>query len=1022
MSVNPIINGPYQKPDKYWPRHDDGRLIPDSHIAGRHPATGLLARTDGFLPRNDQAVLAYSGNRPHLEMVNEIREQVSLWQTQKYPHATRATRHLLAHWHNPPRQGLYFAQKEAITTLIWLTEAAPATPAGQAILKELEQTNAAFNHSLPRIACQLATGVGKTAVMAALILWQTANHTADPTDSRFTNRFLAIGPGLTVRDRLRDGLQYKIDGNQNQKSEYQKEFLRLTPPNFAKYLEQFDLITVNFQQFIPQDQGMEAPAKARKFARMDSKKETARQALLRALEGKTDKVIVINDEAHHCHHGDPETSHPGKSKKQEKSPANQPSHVWYNALKGLKKNDLLHSSIYDFSATPFFLDSAKAPLFPWLVSQYDLQEAEEAGIVKIMRLPDMTRHLADSVSGKLTTEQLARNLYSHTKDSKTVIQDHDEVGNKDLKIALRQTYEDWNALRRTDRWRTAPTPPVIAVIANTIANANRLYNFIAGYEDKNGRKIGGRVGDELANITINGEEQPYPRTLLVHSKLEESDDTQLSAQLKEQATTYKRLYPYYYVGKDNILTLSDREVLRAVLNGVGQQGTPGEHVRCVISVAMLTEGWDARTVTHEVGFRKFGTQLLCEQAAGRALRRIDYEIDEASGHFRPEYAEIIGIDFNNLRRRDDDANSRQGENCYPEQQVELQVTEEDSEEATKIPHIRWPALDFYEVSYASANPTINPPGDWQKIPGFHVPEYSGETARLTPHISPGEVNIYQISPATAKEFHFLTAARAVSILTESQSENATATLQRTGLFRQFLDLLEQAEAGGALLPPNRDPSRYPSRYHDTPRECAEWLLSHSIFSPAANAGQRSIRPTKAKEEWQTTADFKDYPTRRRHRHTADRSPVNIAVCDSGWEVKLAAALDRNPDLVSHWIRNDHLNWTIPWQLDDANRTYEPDFVAICPLDPDEAGRHRSLHLVIEVKGLQDYEDEEKCRWTRDYWLPAVNQDPDYSAEGPWDYLYVPYEPDDNDYDIYGQPSKLLHDLKNIIRKHQQGAP
>ena len=209
MSVNPIINGPYHEPDKYWPRHDDGKIVPGKHINGRHPATGLLARTEGYTPCNTEITLPYAGKRPSLKMVNEIRQLIKEWQDNQYPHATPVTRHLLAHWNNPPRQGLYFAQKEAITTLIWLTEAAPKIPAGQRILQELQKINTAFNDDLPRIACQVATGVGKTAIMAALILWQTANHISNPEDPRFTNRFLAIGPGITVKDRLQIGLQYK---------------------------------------------------------------------------------------------------------------------------------------------------------------------------------------------------------------------------------------------------------------------------------------------------------------------------------------------------------------------------------------------------------------------------------------------------------------------------------------------------------------------------------------------------------------------------------------------------------------------------------------------------------------------------------------------------------------------------------------------------------------------------------------------------------------------------------------------
>ena len=641
----------------------------------------------------------------------------------------------------------------------------------------------------------------------------------------------------------------------NRKAEYQKQFLQITPPNFAKYLTQFDLETVNFQQFIPQEQGMEASAGAKKAAQMMLQKESPMEVALRVLQGKVQKVIVLNDEAHHCHHGDPEPKNAIKGKTPPKSEAPNPaSYVWYTALNWLKENRLLHSNIYDFSATPFFLESAKAPLFPWIVSQYDLQEAEEAGIVKIMRLPDLTTTFQEnsaSLVRKITAEKLARNLYANSQESgKNITAEDDWQNNRDLKIALRYTYNDWNELRQEPFWQNHPTPPVLAIIVNTVNNAKKLHQYIAGYAE--GEKgIPSRVGEELSNYTPNGEPHRYPRTLLVHSKMDELAN--LDYQIKNQAEVYRRLYSWYNVGKQSLLELSDRDVLRAVLNGIGQAGTPGEHIRCIISVAMLTEGWDARTVTHEIGFRKFGTQLLCEQAAGRALRRINYDLDPHTGHFPPEYAEIIGIDFNNLRRREEENSKPNDTPPQPSQRVEIK-------DPLCIPHIPWPDLEFYEAAYISGNPTLNPPPNWSAVEKFQIGEHSTDPTQLAPHISPGELNTMTVKPATAKEYHFLTASIAVQKITETQQRADIPSFHRANLFRQSLNLLKQAETQHALLPPINIENGYPNRYNRCPQECAAWLLKQCTLTPQPTAGQQTILPVKTKEEWKNSSELEGHET------------------------------------------------------------------------------------------------------------------------------------------------------------------
>ena len=638
-STSPIINRPYGPPEWHWQRHSDGRIANDPQRSGRYPATGRLPRVKGLDLQARNPLLA-SGDLtdllPNLAMVNDIRQEVSAWQSQGYSGATRVTRELIGHWDSAEKGGLYFAQKEAILTAIWLGEIAPQTPAGKAILNELDEINAFLNDGIPRICHQMATGTGKTAVMAGIILWQTCNHQAYPSDPRFTDRFLAITPGITVQERLEAGLQYMKYGRPDRSTEYVNPQLHLLPPKYEPALRHIRLEVVNYHKFIPRDPDGKIPKRVKDFVRLESHLETEEQIIARVLGHNVRPTVVFNDEAHHCHKGSPDNS--GSTER----------HVWFNALRLLNERGLIHGPARDLSATPSFIASRQSPLFPWIVSQYSLQEAEEAGIVKIMRLPD------DGNRPTHWDDELARSIYAQTKDGKRLTREDDDSDNRDLKIALQMMYENWHVVRQSDNWRHRNVSPVLAVIVNVVDNANRVYDYIAGWQLGDIR-FPGRLGNELSNIDVNANEfHEYPRTILVHSRLEEPEGDgsgDAKKYLEQQAAKYRALYPTALTAANIPFNeAGDKDVLRTVLNTVGKSGQPGEHVRCVVSVGMLTEGWDARTVTHVVGFRRFGTQLICEQVSGRALRRVAYDTD-AGGYFYPEYADILGIPFDNLGPR-----------------------------------------------------------------------------------------------------------------------------------------------------------------------------------------------------------------------------------------------------------------------------------------------------------------------------------------------------------------------------------
>ena len=964
-SDSPIINRPYHPPEWHWQRASDGRIVDAPKQPNRYPATGRLPNIPGFHLRNKISSMGdMTQMQAHLEMVNDIRGEISVWQTRGFPNVTNVTRDLLGHWTDPERNGLYFAQKEAILTAIWLTEVAPETETGSAILQEIETINLFINSGVPRVCHQMATGTGKTAVMAAIILWQTFNHVRYPNDDRFTNQFLAIGPGITVKDRLESGLQHLRDGQLNLSTEYLNPQLNIVPTAYEGDLRHIRFRAVNYHQFIPRDASGNIPKTVKTFVGMNSQTESELQVIERVLGQSKSPVVIFNDEAHHCHHGDP------RMKSEEQSDTDD-AHVWFNAVDALQRHGLIHSRVYDLSATPSFIAANATPLFPWIVSQYALQEAEEAGIVKIMRLPN------DGNRPNNWDDELARNIYAKTKDGKVITREDDDSDNRDLKAALKMMYLNWDDKRNDENWTQRSIPPVLAVIVNAVASANRIFDYIAGWEREE-TLYPGKLGNELSNVNIEGTGyHEFPRTILVHSKLDSPEDEgtdEAARYLKRQAAVYRTLYPNA-LSNFNVPfhQAPDKDIIRTVLNTVGKPGNPGEHVRCIVSIGMLTEGWDARTVTHIVGYRQFGTQLICEQVSGRALRRVAFDADE-DGFFYPEYADILGIPFTNL-------SSGRGENPNPNPiPPYYEVRTLDDRENLKI---CWPHIIAYRRSAAKNGLLIKGPGDWHSVKGLEVPDQNrAERILTTPGAPAGESNPLYEQPITQQEFHYLMAKNIVDSLTEIDHEDVV--VRRGSVFQRACQLIQDACSNGKLKGPINE-GRWPNRHTIEPRNAARWLMEYIEVIGEGNK-QADVTAVTGDPRWLNSGRLTPYTSNRSHKYETTKSEVNVAVCESGWEVRLAAILDYHPE-ITKWIRNERLGWTIPYKFDGIPRQYEPDFVAVAMIEDG-----REVKIVIEVKGLERPTDPEKRRWTQEYWIPSVNQDPEFSKGGPWIYLYLDTEP------------------------------
>ena len=669
---NPIINSPYREPDSYFRFDDDG--ITNVIVTGRRPSQYFVPvprpRKRGQQIELDFAEFTADKIRKN-DFVNQVRDRVDIWRKQKYPHVTPTTRRLLEHWSDPERDNpILFAQREAAETAIYLAEA--AQKAGDVwIRNQLTETNTACNLRLHRAALKMATGSGKTVVMAMLIAWQTLNKVSQPNDARFAKRFLVITPGLTIRDRLRvllpedENNYYKLRG--------------LVPADLHDDLGQAKIVIANYHQLQRREtkQGKTVGSLTKELlagtaGAASPFRESWGQMVARVCRdlGGTSGIVVFNDEAHHCYldrydnpedEGITEKDLTGDDKAEAKQNT-EAARLWFNGLRAINER-LGVKAVYDLSATPSFLSGSgyrEGTLFPWVVSDFGLVEAIESGIVKIPRVP---------VDDNATTPDVRfLNLWPGIKDGLPKKSRKEGTVTPDqmpglLEGALNALYDSYArafaAWENSDAKKYGEPAPVFIVVCNNTTVSKMVYDYIAGWEkplsDYQTVWMPGKL-DLFSNVD-HGKPVPRPRTILVDSLQFESGEG-LSPEFKKIAATeieeFRADYAHRVPGR-KAEDVDDGQIMREVMNTVGKAGKLGEPVRCVVSVSMLTEGWDANTVTHILGVRAFGTQLLCEQVVGRGLRRRSYEPDE-NGLFTPEYADVYGVPFQFMPTVGKDAN------------------------------------------------------------------------------------------------------------------------------------------------------------------------------------------------------------------------------------------------------------------------------------------------------------------------------------------------------------------------------
>jgi type III restriction enzyme len=971
---DPIINSPYLPPERYFEighTGPTGRVLP-----GRRPSESFIPIPQSKKGRTkaEQVALDFdtTGERREINsLINDIRREVDLWRARAYPGVTPISRKLLQHWEaQPPEREdpMLFCQREAAETAIFLAEAAGRH--GVDYRNRLRPENALHNAGLPRVGLKMATGSGKTVVMAMLIAWQTINKVFSPRDARFAKRFLVVAPGITIRDRLRV-IDPTDPGN------YYRE-RDLVPPDLWEALLQAQVSITNYHAFLLKDdkiiQGV--AGNTRKLLTAGKSQDPFRETpgamvarVLRDLGGKGE-IVVLNDEAHHCYQDKP-LDDPSEADKEDKD-RNADARVWFKGLQAVQKRVGI-KTVYDLSATPFYLKGSgynEGYIFPWVVSDFSLMDAIESGIVKIPRVP-----VDDDAGGDLVTYL---HLWEHVGDKlpKRKLTDAKAlegwVPPDVLEGALHSLHRSY--AQAFERWESGlaelgePPPVMIVVCPNTVVS-KLVYDWIAGGEaERPDGEVVLRPGElPLLSNVVDGRWARRQRTILIDSAQLESGEA-MSADFKKAAAHeiagFKAELRNRNPGTD-LDKVTDEDLLREVMNTVGKKGKLGEHVRCVVSVSMLTEGWDANTVTHILGIRAFRSQLLCEQVIGRGLRRRSYAVND-EGRFDAEYAEVYGVPFAFI------PTDRPIKEAPPKPPaVVVQALDERAEL-----RITFPKLDGYRLEIPD-EPFFEDFSD----AAFEVSQGLVALWTKTQGVvgAAEEIDLDRLRHARVQEIAYQIARTLVRTRFTGHDSQ-----EKPWLFPQLVSVSRSWLTGCVTL------------VDDTPigvlllaeglHHAAE-ILYDSVLKADDNRNP-IIQPLIRRFDPEGSTDAVVFATRKRVIDTT-KSHVSHVVLDgpdgNTWEQIMALMLEGDARVASY-VKNDHLGFAIPYVHQGRTHDYVPDFLA--RLVPGDDGVDRTL--VVEVSGGRKASHSPgstaaKAATARNQWCAAVNN---HGAYGRWGYTEV----------------------------------
>ena len=898
-----IVNSPFVEPTCHWGYERESQRFVKRE--GRRPA-GFVRATPGKETFDDPGIFV------ELPVVNRIRERVAAWRAAGHPGVTGTTKRLLEHWRDPERKEprFFFCQLEAIETLIWLAEAPAADRQGI----ELDGDGGA----IARLCVKLATGTGKTVVMAMAIAWHVLNKVADPQDRRFAKHVFVVAPGLTVRSRLQV----------------------LEPANPGNYYDEFDVVPSALRDRLRQGRvlvrnwhalGWESEERIRKKRSVDKRGAKSDEAYVREVLGElaaARNLLVINDEAHHAWRVPAGEKLVGVLKSEVEEATK-----WVGGLDRIHRTRGILAA-YDFSATPFVPSgkrSQEEALFGWIASDFGLSDAIESGLVKTPRVVIRDDGVPDAKSYR----SKLFHIYPHVADDLNRKAEPQEPLPQLVANAYYLLGRDW--LETANEWKAegSPTPPVMITVCNRTETAARIAH---AFEKKRILIEELCAPEGLLHIDSKvlemAEEREDASGLAVEERPEEGDEE------TEGEPPVRKLT------KDQ-----QAEALRLQVDTVGRPGRPGARIQNVISVGMLSEGWDAKTVTHVMGLRAFTSQLLCEQVVGRGLRRTSYDVDPVTGFYRAEFVNIFGVPFTFLPHEETEGTPPPPPKPRTriEPVLEKKAFEIDWPNVVRIDQVYGTrlALDLGAVrplvlaahetiQLAEVAPTVDGKADPTRIDQITLEELGRRNRMQTIAFKAAAEVFEQVKPGWPGSREVLL-GQLVALVERFLASDRVAIQPRV--------YAEDPLRRRILLTLNM--SRIVQHLFDAIR------LENTTTRKLVLDRERPIRSTGDMQSWYSSKPC----------GATQRSHVNFCVYDSTWEASEAFTLDHDPHVAS-WVKNDHLGFEVHYLFQGGVHKYRPDFLIRLT---------NGLRLVLEVKGENTDQDRTKREFLAE-WVEAVNED------------------------------------------------
>ncbi len=968
----PILNSPYQRPNRHWELDLAGQPT-QKIIDSRRPADFITpipkpkkqkgkARQKEMVFDEGKGLSTEKQQYDPKSIINEVRGHVEVWRALPNPsqwQVTPETARLLAHWRHHDFAGVrpFFCQVEAVETAIWLSEVAPHSRHGRRLLDHLAAANKDANPELSRLALKLATGAGKTTVMAMLIAWQTVNAVRHPGSRTFTRGFLVCTPGLTIKDRLR-----VLQPNDPDSYYASRE---IVPGDMLEDINKAKIVITNYHAFQRRERlhlskGGRQLLQGRvgdPLATLETDGQMLQRVMPELMGMKN--ILALNDEAHHCYREKPAEPDDDELKgddRREAEKANEAARLWISGLEAVNRK-LGLSRVIDLSATPFFLRGsgyAEGTLFPWTMSDFSLMDAIECGIVKLPRVP-----VAENIPGNELP--MFRNLWENIRKDMPK-KGRGQGGELDpLKLPVRlqtalsalyghyeKTYELWAA-------KGIKVPPCFIVVCQNTAISKLVYDYISGFHRKqadgttilqNGQLPLFRNFDETT-----GNPLARPNTLLIDSEqLEAGDalDDRFRTMAADEIERFRREIVERTGDSRAGDTITDQELLREVMNTVGKPGQLGGSIRCVVSVSMLTEGWDANTVTHILGIRAFGTQLLCEQVIGRALRRQSYELN-ADGLFDVEYADIFGIPF------DFTAKPVIAPPQAPRETVQVRAVSPERDAL----EIRFPRVEGYRVDPPEERleAVFNDDSTLVLTPALVGPSITRNAGIIG---QGADMNLEHLGDIRPSSLLYNLTHRLVYF--HWRDPGGEPELNRFGqlkrIARQWLDnhLVCKGETYPAQLMYQElaDMACNKITAAITRRFIGEKPIKALLDAYNPSGSTRHVRFNTSKlDRWETSPNA---------------CHVNWVVLDSDWEAEFCRVAESHPR-VRAYVKNHGLGLEVPYRYGSEMRRYRPDFIV--KVD-DGRGPDDPLNLIVEIKGYRGEDAKEKKSTMDTYWVPGVN--------------------------------------------------